>query len=100
VFYSKPDLLTAFRQDADRIRSKLAATNDSQRRQAALDQVNRLSAIRRGVLDSGDLAAGFQSEGQQFPLINPQHGIFKPRLYGLAPERQDRLPEKGRSGLV
>jgi putative restriction endonuclease len=31
------------------------------------------------VLDSGDLATGFEFEGDRIPLINPQRGIFKPR---------------------
>ena len=31
------------------------------------------------MLDSGDLATGFEFEGDRIPLINPQRGIFKPR---------------------
>jgi putative restriction endonuclease len=41
--------------------------------------VNRLAALRGGVLDSADLAGGFEIGGNRFPLINPQRGIFKPR---------------------
>jgi putative restriction endonuclease len=31
------------------------------------------------VLDSADLAGGFEFNGERIPLINPQRGIFKPR---------------------
>src|SRR5882757_5360848 len=55
------------------------ATHDAQLRQAAFDQVSRLAALRSGVLDSADLAAGFEFGGQRMPLVNPQRGIFKPR---------------------
>ena len=47
--------------------------------QAAFSHVNRLAALRGGVLDSADLAGGFDFGGERIPLINPQHGIFKPR---------------------
>lgn len=39
----------------------------------------RLAAVRDNVLDSADLASGFEFAGQRIPLINPQRGIFKPR---------------------
>jgi putative restriction endonuclease len=52
---------------------------DTQLRQAAFDHVNRLAAVRGGVLDSADLAAGFEFDGERIPLVNPQRGIFKPR---------------------
>jgi putative restriction endonuclease len=55
------------------------ATHDVQLRQAAFDQVNRLAALRGGMLDSADLAGGFEFRGERIPLINPQRGIFKPR---------------------
>jgi putative restriction endonuclease len=55
------------------------ATHDVQLRQAAFDQVNRLAALRGGILDSADLAGGFDFGGERIPLINPQRGIFKPR---------------------
>src|SRR5215469_10443891 len=55
------------------------ATNDVLLRQAAFDQVNRLATLRGGVLDSADLAGGFEFGGERIPLINPQRGIFKPR---------------------
>ena len=41
--------------------------------------MNRLAALRDGVLDSADLAGGFDFGGERIPLINPQHGVFKPR---------------------
>jgi putative restriction endonuclease len=55
------------------------ATRDAQLRQAAFDHVHRLALLRGGVLDSADLAGGFEFGGDRIPLINPQRGIFKPR---------------------
>src|SRR6516162_1329886 len=55
------------------------ANHDAQLRQAAFSHVNRLAALRGGVLDAADLACGFQFSGERIPLINPQRGIFKPR---------------------
>jgi putative restriction endonuclease len=53
-------------------------------RQAAFEQINRLTALNGGILASEDLAAGFQFQGARVPLINPQRGIFKPRqMVGL-----------------
>jgi putative restriction endonuclease len=57
----------------------IAAPSDAQLRQSAFDHVNRLAAVRGGILSSDDLAAGFQFRGERLPLINPQRGIFKPR---------------------
>jgi putative restriction endonuclease len=54
-------------------------THDAQLRQAAFDQVSRLAALRGGVLDAADLAAGLEFDGQRIPLINPKRGIFKHR---------------------
>ena len=56
-----------------------SASHDARFRQAAFDHVNRLAALRGGVLDSADLAGGFEIGGNRFPLITPQRGIFKPR---------------------
>ena len=53
--------------------------HDAQLRQAAFDHVRRLIALQGGVLDSTDLAGGFEFAGERFPLVNPQRGIFKPR---------------------
>jgi putative restriction endonuclease len=52
---------------------------DTLLRQAAFDHVNLLAVVRNGILDSADLAAGFEFAGQRIPLVNPQRGIFKPR---------------------
>ena len=54
-------------------------THDVQLRKAAFDHIDRLSTLRGGVLDSADLAGGFEFAGQRIPLINPRRGIFKPR---------------------
>jgi len=35
--------------------------------------------LRDGLLDSADLAGGFEFGGDRIPLINPRRGIFKPR---------------------
>ena len=40
--------------------------------------MDRLAVLRGGVLDSGDLAGGFEFGGERVPLINSQQGIFKP----------------------
>jgi putative restriction endonuclease len=56
-----------------------SASQDAQLRQAAFDHVNRLATLRDGVLDSADLAVGFEFSGERIPLVNPQRGIFKPR---------------------
>jgi len=56
-----------------------SASHDAQLRQAAFDHVNRLAALRGGILDSADLASGFEFGANRIPLINPQRGIFKPR---------------------
>jgi putative restriction endonuclease len=55
------------------------ASHDAQLRQVAFSHANRLAILRGGVLDSADLAGGFEFGGERIPLINPQRGIFKPR---------------------
>jgi putative restriction endonuclease len=55
------------------------ASHDAQLRRAAFSHVDRLATIRGGVIDSADLAGGFEFGGERIPLINPQRGIFKPR---------------------
>src|SRR3954470_21331207 len=52
---------------------------DTQLQQAAFDYLRRLASVRGGVLDSADLAGGFEFRGDPIPLVNPQRGIFKPR---------------------
>jgi putative restriction endonuclease len=56
-----------------------SADHDAQLRQAAFSHVNRLAALRGGVLDSADLLGGFEFGGDRIPLINPRRGIFKPQ---------------------
>ena len=45
---------------------------------AAFDHVRRLSEAH-GLLTRNLLSKGFDFEGERFPLVNPQRGIFKPR---------------------
>lgn len=51
---------------------------DAAIRQAAIDELERRAAGRP--LDADDLAAGFQFRGERIPFVNPQRGIFKPRV--------------------
>lgn len=51
---------------------------DAAIRQAAIAELDRRAAGRP--LDSDDLAAGFQFRGERIPFVNPQRGIFKPRV--------------------
>lgn len=71
------------------------ATLDAQLRQAAFDQVNRLIALRSGVLDASELAVGFQFQGERIPLINPQRGIFKPREMAKLLSIKTVFPRRG-----
>lgn len=54
------------------------SSNDWAIRAAAFRQVRRLLETRDH-LESADLQAGFQFDGERVPFINPQRGIFKPR---------------------
>lgn len=72
-----------------------SASADAQLRQAAFDHVNRLAAMRNGVLDSADLAAGFVFSGQRVPLVNPQRGIFKPRQMSWLLSIRTVFPRQG-----
>lgn len=47
-------------------------------RQAAFDHVRQLQS-RDLVLSHAAIAEGFSFEGERWPLVNPQRGIFKPR---------------------
>jgi putative restriction endonuclease len=47
-------------------------------RQAAIAELERRGSARP--LDSNDLAAGFHFRGERIPFLNPQRGIFKPRV--------------------
>lgn len=51
---------------------------DAAMRQAAMTELSRRAAGRP--LETDDLAAGFQFHGQRIPFVNPQRGIFKPRV--------------------
>ncbi|MGY2052726.1 HNH endonuclease [Methylobacterium sp. JK268] len=51
---------------------------DAAMRAAAVEQLQRRAVA--GVLTSDDLAAGFTYAGERVPLINPQRGIFRPRV--------------------
>jgi putative restriction endonuclease len=51
---------------------------DAQIRAAAFDHIQRLAALTDH-LTSEHLRAGFMFQGNRFPLINPQRGIFKPQ---------------------
>lgn len=54
------------------------ADRDTLLRLAAFDQVRRLSEIHAH-LTARELKPGFIFDGERFPLINPQRGIFKPK---------------------
>jgi putative restriction endonuclease len=71
------------------------ATHDVQLRQAAFDHVNRLGTLRGGILDSSDLAGGFESGGERIPLINPRRGIFKPRQMAHLLSIKTVFPRRG-----
>lgn len=51
---------------------------DTLMRMAAFEHVRRLSDVY-GHLTADELKPGFVFEGERFPLVNPQRGIFKPR---------------------
>jgi len=72
---------------------------DAQLRQAVFDHVNRLAALKGGIIDSVDLSGGFEFGGERIPLINPQRGIFKPRQMAHLWSIKTVIPQ-GRSGLV
>jgi putative restriction endonuclease len=57
--------------------------------------VNRLALLRGGMLDSADLAGGFEFNGERIPLINPQRGIFKPRQMEHLLSIKTVFPRKG-----
>jgi len=51
---------------------------DSRMRMAAFEHVRRLGLVS-DCITSSDLKQGFPFEGQRFPLVNQQRGIFKPK---------------------
>ena len=72
-----------------------AATHDIQLREAAFSHVDRLATLRGGVLDSMDLAGGFEVGDERIPLINPRRGIFKPRQLAHLLSIKTVFPRKG-----
>jgi hypothetical protein len=54
-----------------------------------------LASRRGGVLDSADLAGGFEFGGERIPLINPQRGIFKPRQMAHLLSIKTVFPRRG-----
>ena len=68
---------------------------DAQPRQAAFDHVKRLDTLKGGVIDSADLAGGFEFGGERIPLINPQRGIFKPRQMSHLLSIKTVFPRRG-----
>jgi putative restriction endonuclease len=72
-----------------------AASHDAQLRQAAFSHAKRLAALRADVLDTADLAGGFEFGGERIPLINPQRGIFKPRQMAHLLSIKTVFPRRG-----
>src|SRR6267154_5409815 len=70
-------------------------SHDPQLRQAAFSYVDGLAAVRSGVLDSADLAGGFEFDGQSMPLINPRRGIFKPQQMAHLLSIKTVFPRRG-----
>ena len=56
----------------------MSAERDMAMRLAAAEHLRRIAVA--DVISSAQLADGFFFEGERVPLINPQRGIFKPRL--------------------
>ena len=57
--------------------------------------MNWLASLRGNVLNSADLAVGFEFGGRRIPLINPQRGIFKPRQMEHLLSIKTVFPRKG-----
>ena len=70
-------------------------SHDPQLRQAAFSHVDRLATLRGGILESADLALGFDFGGERIPLINPQRGIFKPRQMARLLSIRTVFPRRG-----
>lgn len=56
----------------------MAGELDAAMRTSAFDAVKRMTEMQVD-LTSRALGSGFAFEGQRFPLVNPQRGIFKPK---------------------
>ncbi len=72
----------------------VTANDDHALRMAAFSTVRQLIAVR-GDLTSDDLGKGFEFEGNRFPLINPQRGIFKPRQMQYLLSIRTVFPRRG-----
>jgi putative restriction endonuclease len=70
------------------------ADPDKAIRVAAFDHVRRIGAIH-GHLSANDLRAGFSFAGKRIPLINPQRGIFKPKLMRYLLSIRTVIPKPG-----
>jgi putative restriction endonuclease len=69
----------------------IAAPQDAQLRQAAFSHVDRLATLRGGVLDSGDLAGGFEFGGERIPLIKPRRMAHLLSIKTVFPRRGARV---------
>lgn len=56
----------------------MSELSDDSLRLAAFEHIRRLNETR-SYLTSDDLKQGFLFQGERYPLVNPQRGIFKPR---------------------
>jgi putative restriction endonuclease len=70
------------------------ALSDTAVRLAAFREVRRLADLN-GDLTARDLREGFRFDGQRFPLINPQRGIFKPTQMRLLLSIRTVFPRPG-----
>ena len=67
---------------------------DALMRQAAFEQVRRLGEVHN-FLTGHELKPGFTFEGKRIPLVNPQRGIFKPKLMRFLLSIKTVVPKKG-----
>lgn len=68
---------------------------DTQMRIAAFDRVRELQEVHDH-LSANELRPGFIFEGNRFPLLNPQRGIFKPRQMRFLLSIRTVYPAPGR----
>lgn len=66
---------------------------DAAMRHAAVTELERRAAGRS--LDAEDLAAGFLFRGERIPFVNPQRGIFKPRVMRFLLSMRTVYPRTG-----
>jgi putative restriction endonuclease len=72
----------------------IADDQDHALRMAAFATIRQLVAVR-GDLTSQDLRKGFEFQGERFPLINPQRGIFKPQRMRFLLSIRTVFPRRG-----